>query len=175
MPRTMTDPSAVQWTAEHEKGTNTSLPASHSCAGWIPKESLALLRKQLDIIYPDLAASKSRRYHSARSQIIPEPLACTRMCWYSDVVDGDWVIDYSPKYPSLFIATGGAGHAFKVGTSILCLIIRYNLIQSSCPSWVISSSLGWKDVSSRLGRNVGAQAECHFRLIQLELVCRESL
>jgi hypothetical protein len=35
------------------------------------------------------------------------------MCWYSDVVDGDWVIDYT-KYPSLLIAAGGSGHAFKV-------------------------------------------------------------
>lgn len=42
------------------------------------------------------------------------PVAFTRMCWYSDVVDGDWVIDYSPKHPSLLFATGGAGHAFKV-------------------------------------------------------------
>lgn len=36
------------------------------------------------------------------------------MCWYSDVVDGDWVIDYTKKYPNLLIAAGGSGHAFKV-------------------------------------------------------------
>ena len=35
------------------------------------------------------------------------------MCWYSDVTDGDWVIDYTKKYPSLLIAAGGSGHAFK--------------------------------------------------------------
>jgi sarcosine oxidase/L-pipecolate oxidase len=42
------------------------------------------------------------------------PVTFTRMCYYSDVVDGDWVFDYSPKYSSLLFATGGAGHAFKV-------------------------------------------------------------
>lgn len=38
------------------------------------------------------------------------------MCWYSDVVDGDWLIDYHPQYPSLLYASGGAGHAFKVNS-----------------------------------------------------------
>jgi len=40
------------------------------------------------------------------------------MCWYSDVVDGDWVIDYTKKYPNLLIAAGGSGHAFKVSHSV---------------------------------------------------------
>lgn len=42
-------------------------------------------------------------------------MAYTRMCWYSDTPDGNFVIDYA-RYPSLLIASGGAGHAFKVGT-----------------------------------------------------------
>lgn len=46
--------------------------------------------------------------------LITVPVTYTRMCYYSDVVDGDWVFDYSPKYSSLLFATGGAGHAFKV-------------------------------------------------------------
>ncbi|WVQ73282.1 hypothetical protein IAR50_002850 [Cryptococcus sp. DSM 104548] len=85
VPRTATDPEAVQWTEENKKG-------------WIPKASLAGLRDQLNIVYPELAKM---------------PIAYSRMCWYSDVVDGDWVIDYSKQYPSLLFATGGAGHAFK--------------------------------------------------------------
>lgn len=46
-------------------------------------------------------------------------MAYTRMCWYSDTPDGNFVIDYAPQYPSLLIASGGAGHAFKVGIGAL--------------------------------------------------------
>nr|XP_018266511.1 uncharacterized protein I303_00486 [Kwoniella dejecticola CBS 10117]OBR88669.1 hypothetical protein I303_00486 [Kwoniella dejecticola CBS 10117] len=83
VPRTATDP----------KASNIQLQT-----GWIPKDSYTKLREQLSIVYPELAQM---------------PIAFTRMCWYSDVVDGNWVIDISPDYPSLTIATGGAGHAFK--------------------------------------------------------------
>ena len=57
------------------------------------------------------------------------------MCWYSDVVDGDWVIDYSPKHPSLLFATGGAGHAFKVHS---CVSSPKLADDSSSLFWVIS-------------------------------------
>ncbi|GFZ51120.1 hypothetical protein JCM24511_08878 [Saitozyma sp. JCM 24511] len=85
VPRTATDPEAVAFSE-----TNG--------LGWIPQESFRDLKHQMSIVYPELAKM---------------PIAYTRMCWYSDVVDGDWVIDYSPEYPSLMVASGGAGHAFK--------------------------------------------------------------
>ncbi|KAI0009340.1 FAD dependent oxidoreductase [Xylariaceae sp. FL0662B] len=37
----------------------------------------------------------------------------TRLCWYTDTSNGDWIIDYHPYWQGLFIATGGSGHAFK--------------------------------------------------------------
>ncbi|KPM45240.1 hypothetical protein AK830_g1280 [Neonectria ditissima] len=38
----------------------------------------------------------------------------SRLCWYTDTIDEDYVIDYVPGYSeSLFICTGGCGHAFK--------------------------------------------------------------
>ncbi|KAJ0282603.1 hypothetical protein CBS470a_007733 [Colletotrichum nupharicola] len=38
----------------------------------------------------------------------------SRLCWYTDSIDNDYVIDYVPGYSkSLFICTGGSGHAFK--------------------------------------------------------------
>ncbi|KAI1619319.1 FAD dependent oxidoreductase [Exophiala viscosa] len=38
----------------------------------------------------------------------------TRLCWYTDSIDNDFLIDYVPGYSdSLFICTGGSGHAFK--------------------------------------------------------------
>ena len=27
--------------------------------------------------------------------------------------DGNWLIDYHPQHPGLFVATGGSGHGFK--------------------------------------------------------------
>ncbi|OJJ31433.1 hypothetical protein ASPWEDRAFT_141671 [Aspergillus wentii DTO 134E9] len=38
----------------------------------------------------------------------------SRLCWYTDSVDNEFVIDYVPGYSdSLFICTGGSGHGFK--------------------------------------------------------------
>ncbi|KAG2413370.1 hypothetical protein HFD88_002559 [Aspergillus terreus] len=38
----------------------------------------------------------------------------SRLCWYTDSIDNDYVIDYVPGYSdTLFICTGGSGHAFK--------------------------------------------------------------
>ncbi|WVQ81936.1 hypothetical protein IAT38_004063 [Cryptococcus sp. DSM 104549] len=85
VPRTAADPQAVAYTEENK-------------IGWIPSLSLKTLRAEIGRIYPEIARM---------------PIAYTRMCWYSDVVDGDWVIDVAPEYPSLLFATGGAGHAFK--------------------------------------------------------------
>lgn len=41
------------------------------------------------------------------------PFRETKLCWYTDTVDGDFIIDYHPDYRSLFVATGGSGHGFK--------------------------------------------------------------
>ncbi|KAK6813610.1 hypothetical protein RU639_010167 [Aspergillus parasiticus] len=35
------------------------------------------------------------------------------MCSYSDTPDGDFIADFHPDMPLLFVATGSSGHAFK--------------------------------------------------------------
>lgn len=51
----------------------------------------------------------------------------TRICWYSDTLDENWIIDGVPGQHSgetvenLFIATGDSGHGFKVGR---CDVVR---------------------------------------------------
>lgn len=36
------------------------------------------------------------------------------MCWYTDSMDNNFLIDYVPGYQdSLFVASGGSGHGFK--------------------------------------------------------------
>lgn len=41
------------------------------------------------------------------------PFKSTRLCWYTDTPDGDFIIDYHPDFKGLFVATGGSGHGFK--------------------------------------------------------------
>ncbi|KAI0365586.1 FAD dependent oxidoreductase [Pilatotrama ljubarskyi] len=64
----------------------------------IPKTALQKLRAELSQVYPDLAK---------------KPFAGTRLCWYTDSPDENWVIGYHPEDPNLVLATGGSGHAYK--------------------------------------------------------------
>lgn len=42
-----------------------------------------------------------------------QPFYSSRICWYSDSVDGDFVIDFLPSCKNVLVASGGSGHAFK--------------------------------------------------------------
>ncbi|ODV89398.1 hypothetical protein CANCADRAFT_17904, partial [Tortispora caseinolytica NRRL Y-17796] len=37
----------------------------------------------------------------------------TRICWYTDTHNGNFIIDYYPNSDKIFLATAGNGHAFK--------------------------------------------------------------
>ncbi|KAF7362211.1 DAO domain-containing protein [Mycena venus] len=65
----------------------------------IPKANVKELRDGLRKVHPTLAE---------------KPFVATRMCWYNDSFDSDWVIGYHPKSEkSLMFATAGSGHAYK--------------------------------------------------------------
>ncbi|KJA28926.1 hypothetical protein HYPSUDRAFT_33382 [Hypholoma sublateritium FD-334 SS-4] len=64
----------------------------------IPKAALQELRANLKNVYPDLAE---------------KTFLGTRLCWYNDSPDSDWVISRYPKDDSLILATAGSGHAYK--------------------------------------------------------------
>ncbi|KAK8071384.1 sarcosine oxidase [Apiospora hydei] len=53
----------------------------------------------------------------ALEELIPwlatRPFDRTRICWYSDTTEGNFIIDYHPSLDGLFVATGGSGHGFK--------------------------------------------------------------
>jgi len=64
----------------------------------IPQSMPHMLRECLRDVYPDLAK---------------KPFSGTRICWYTDSLDDDWVIGFLPSDPGVVMATSGSGHAFK--------------------------------------------------------------
>ncbi|KAJ8291776.1 L-pipecolate oxidase [Rhodotorula toruloides] len=83
-------------------GTFPSLPRTTLSSGYerqqIPSVALDALRRGMRRVHPDL---------------VEKEIVETRLCWYSDRESGDFLFDWHPAYPSLFVAAGGSGHAFK--------------------------------------------------------------
>ncbi|PUU78718.1 FAD dependent oxidoreductase [Tuber borchii] len=83
-------------------------------------------------------------------QIVPEfsgrPFEKTRVCWYSDTPDGDFLVTWHPEHEGLFIASGGSGHAFKflpvLGNEIVGVLIGKGRFEEK---W------GWKEHVEGLG------------------------
>lgn len=59
----------------------------------IPIEMVRRLRSHLTKIYPDLGKKK--------------PFSGTRLCWYNDSPDDDWIIGRYPTCEGVFLATAG--------------------------------------------------------------------
>ncbi|KAI1329450.1 DAO-domain-containing protein [Xylariaceae sp. FL0255] len=98
--------------------TIVSQPLTHlsSTTLSIPAEGATALRSALKSMLP-------------WSDLSTRPFHKTRLCWYTDTVTGDWIIDYHPSFSGLFVATGGSGHAFKflpvLGDKVVdCLVGR---------------------------------------------------
>ncbi|KPM36568.1 hypothetical protein AK830_g9986 [Neonectria ditissima] len=71
---------------------------NNATASYLSSDAEEGLREGLRQLLPDFADS---------------PWMDRRLCWYSDTPEGDFVVDYHPQIEGLFLATGGAGHAFK--------------------------------------------------------------
>ena len=90
----------------------TSLPYTHvdDPSQAVPIEGQRQCRDFLTAIHPSLAVPS-------------RPFTKSKICWYTDTRDGDFLISYHPKYKGLFVATGGSGHGFKflpvIGDSIV--------------------------------------------------------
>jgi len=73
------------------------------------------------------------------------PFFKTRICWYSDTPDADFIIDYHPQWQNLFIATGDSGHGFKflpvIGDKIA------DCIERTCPA-EFKGKWDWKQADS---------------------------
>jgi sarcosine oxidase/L-pipecolate oxidase len=100
----------------------------------IPPEGEDSLRSFLQAIIPP---------SSPLASIAKRPFAFTRICHYADTPDGDFLIDYHPKYgKSLFIATGGSGHGFKFLPVIGDKIV--DCMQGNCP-YAFKQKWAWKE------------------------------
>ncbi|KAE9377067.1 FAD dependent oxidoreductase [Stipitochalara longipes BDJ] len=78
---------------------------------WVPREGEAACRQALREMIPSLADRAFTK---------------SKICWYTDTPDGNFLIDYHPEFESLFLATGGSGHGYKflpvIGEKIVDLI-----------------------------------------------------
>ncbi|KAL3490025.1 FAD dependent oxidoreductase [Aspergillus germanicus] len=72
--------------------------ASNASSGYLPDDADQALREGLKQLFPSLQN---------------RPWSNRRMCWYTDTLTGDFIIDHHPTLQGLFVATGGAGHGFK--------------------------------------------------------------
>ncbi|KAF3761842.1 hypothetical protein M406DRAFT_14988, partial [Cryphonectria parasitica EP155] len=136
-------------------GTTTiSLPVTH-----LTQPSLSIPRAEQDAMRRALAEMVPWPELQAR------PFRTTRLCWYTDTPDGDFIIDYHPEHKGLFLATGGSGHGFKflpvIGDKITdCILDR-------CPEafrgkWALkkgsldgAASAVWDGVSTEDGSRGG--------------------
>lgn len=66
----------------------------------LPEKSAHIIRQFLDTYLPEL------REHGLS-------ITGTRLCWYTDSFDNQFVVDAVPRKPGVMVATGGSGHAFK--------------------------------------------------------------
>ncbi|KND91998.1 L-pipecolate oxidase [Tolypocladium ophioglossoides CBS 100239] len=72
---------------------------SNNPIGTVPLHGLSLMKEVVAEAFPELADFG---------------FTDSKLCWYTDSIDNDYVIDFVPGYSdSLFICTGGSGHAFK--------------------------------------------------------------
>ncbi|KAK4051216.1 hypothetical protein OIV83_003038 [Microbotryomycetes sp. JL201] len=70
----------------------------------VPADAIPKLKAGLERVFPAL---------------VNREWLYSRLCWYTDRASGDWLVDWHPEYDSLFLATGGSGHAFIIGKLVV--------------------------------------------------------
>ncbi|PLB53013.1 fructosyl amino acid oxidasesarcosine oxidase [Aspergillus steynii IBT 23096] len=75
----------------------------------------------MDVSLPESGVPVPREgqdaFRFALKQLLPtfgeRPFTTTRVCWYTDTPNGDFIVTYHPDQSGLFLATGGSGHGYK--------------------------------------------------------------
>lgn len=66
--------------------------------GEVPEKAMEVVEKFCEENLPDL---------------LTLPIETARLCWYTDSVDNDFLVDYVPGTEGLVVCSGGSGHGFK--------------------------------------------------------------
>ncbi|KAL1743252.1 FAD dependent oxidoreductase-domain-containing protein [Schizophyllum fasciatum] len=81
----------------------------------------------------------------------------TRLCWYCDSLDNNFLVDYVPKYgDSLAVVSGGSGHMFKflpvLGKHVLDMLAHKDTEYTRMWKWPMRDreSIPWVDKSNGL-------------------------
>lgn len=122
--------------ARHAYGyTNPVLirnPDKPSCKEMI---TVSLPRTGVDDPSQQIPAEGEAACRAALRDMIPwlaeRPFSNTRICWYTDTPNGDFLITYHPDFTGLFLATGGSGHGFKFLSVIGDAIV--DCVEGRCP------------------------------------------
>ena len=74
---------------------------------FLPAPDFETLPREADVACRDFLKA-------ALPELADRPWTGTRICWYTDTLTGDFLVDWVPTYGrSLLVATGGSGHGFK--------------------------------------------------------------
>jgi sarcosine oxidase/L-pipecolate oxidase len=111
-----------------------SIPNPDNPSG-IEMITVSLPRTGVDIPGQQIAPEGFEACRAALKEMVPwlaeRPFSNSRICWYTDTPDGDFLITYHPEFDGLFLATGGSGHGFKflpvIGDAIA------DCIERKCP------------------------------------------
>lgn len=71
---------------------------------YAPPDGVERLRHGMRDVFPDIAERGFDR---------------TAVCWYNDTPTGDFIMDYHPDHPNLFVATGGSGQSVELSLLLL--------------------------------------------------------
>jgi sarcosine oxidase / L-pipecolate oxidase len=94
---------------------------------WVPEEGERACRQALREMIPELGE---------------RPFVKSKICWYTDTPEGDFLICYHPRYEGLFLATGGSGHGYKFLPVIGERIV--DCVEGRCPV-EFKSKWAWRE------------------------------
>ncbi|KAI8088965.1 FAD dependent oxidoreductase [Halteromyces radiatus] len=80
-------------------------------------DNVSIPRTQVAFECDTIPLSALREFRRFLANFIPGTscmdIAYSRLCWYCDSIDGDFLISQHPKYSNLIIAAGDSGHGMK--------------------------------------------------------------
>lgn len=125
-------------------GRKVSVPRSHAVnpSDSIPTESRNEVRSLLSRTLP--------RFNE-------RPFVLEKICWCTDTIDRNWLIDIHPVYDRLIVATGDSGNAFKM----LPVIGKYigDLVEGKKLDSLAKDAWRWREDKAGRSRRFGGDGE----------------